>query len=357
MEQETNVTPTGQDDVRNVDFDEHGELKFTEAGLAEFKELLKAPVPEMARQPETQQEEPETTETGEETPKQEESKQPEKKKIKVDGQEIELTEEELIARAQQGEDYTRKMQRLSEERNALAPYQALLKQLQTDPDLSRHIAGYWQQKQQTQVPEKPKFADPIDELKWEMKQEALAEMRQELNQTLQGVVSPMQRQQVLNQVRSEVQRDPDFEAVRQSMLAQIAELPGAKALFDELGKGQLADLRNIPPSLAKNVYLQLDQDPNAYLSAFGMHKERVAAKKAATANPNNNPTETSSVPDPKKRTERAPILESPNSAPTDESVRAQAQKVSKAKAAALRSGSVEALQGFLEAGGFLDHLK
>ena len=39
----TEVTPTGQDEP-GVSFDEHGELKFSEAGLEGFKELLKADV-------------------------------------------------------------------------------------------------------------------------------------------------------------------------------------------------------------------------------------------------------------------------------------------------------------------------
>lgn len=313
------VTPEGQD-TPNVGFDEYGELKFSEKGLEGFKELLKEGVKEDVR-PTADEPEPELEEH--EPPKAE----PAKKKLKVGGQEFEATEDELIQYAQMGADYTRKTQQLAEERNALAPYEALITQLKRDPGLSQHLAKYWQQPQQPQA-QAPKFEDPIEQLKWETKQETIAEVRREMQQALQQTVTPLHRQAALNQVKQQVMQDPDYQEVHGSIIAMVQAMP---------------------PSVQKNMYLQLDQDPRSYLEAFQAQKQRLMAARQ------NRPQQ---VIDPVgKRVERAPILESSNSAPSADEVKSQKAKIDKAKAKVLREGSVEALQSFLETGGFLEHLK
>jgi hypothetical protein len=325
METVANVTPTEQD--ANLSFDSNGELQFSEEGLKGFKELLKEgvhdePRPTVEAEPEEPVKEPEAEEP--------EAKPEPKKKIKVAGQEIEVTEEELIAKAQQGEDYTRKMQALAEKERSYAPYDALITQLRTDPNLSQHIARYWQPQPQAE-PARPQFDDPIEQLKWETKQEALAEFRKEMQQ----VVVPLQqtqmahaRQQGLNQVKAQVQADPDYTVVHNAIIEMVKALPAA---------------------IQKNAYLQLDQDPASYLEAFQAQKIKLAESKKSAPIKQEKTTET-------KRTERAPILESSNSAPTEEGIKTQRAKIDKAKARALREGSVEALQNLLETGGFLDNL-
>lgn len=331
MEQAMDVTPTpGQDAPPNVTFDEHGELQFSEKGLEGFKDLLKSSVTDNTERP-TAEADPEPDDEPEEKAEEKETP-PVKRKLKVDGQEIEVTDDELVTLAQQGKDYTRKTQLLAEERNAMAPYSALIRQLQTDPNLSPHIAKYWQP-QPTAAPEKPKFDDPIEQLKWETKQEVLADFRNEMRQ----VIAPIQqtqimnaRQQGLNQVKAQVQADPDFKEVHQKIVDMVAALPSA---------------------IQKNAYMQLDQDPASYVEAFQAAKASLAAgKKAAPITTTEKSTET-------KRTERAPILESSNNAPTDSTVKTQRAKIDKAKAKMLREGGVDALQDFLEVGGFLDHMK
>jgi hypothetical protein len=360
MEESTVVTPEQGQDESALSFDSNGEMQFTEKGLEGFKELLKEGVKSDQRPVEEEaNEEPEEEPAPEKEPEKKEPApaDPPKKKLKVDGQEIEVTEDELIAKAQQGEDYTRKMQRLAEERNALAPYEALIAQLKTDPNLSQHIAKYWQPKPEAE-PAKPKFDDPIDQLKWETKQEVLADFRKEM----QGVIAPLQqnqanslRQQEMERAKAQFQADPDYHAVSTAIMGQVMALPGASELVEALriprAPGQPPDLSRVRNSLAKNAFLQLDQDMVSYAEAFQLHKQAIATgKKPVPDKPIEKSIES-------KRTERAPILESSNSAPSDDSIKSQKVKIDKAKARALREGSVDALQNLLETGGFLDHLK
>ena len=321
---ENNATLEGQG--AGLEFDEYGELKFTESGLEGFKELLKEGVQDNTPPAEEADPEPEP----DPEPPKEEPPEPEvkKRKLKVDGEEIEVTEDELVSLAQQGKDYTKKTQQLAEQRTALAPYEALIKQLQTDPNLSQHIATYFQPKQEP-APATPQFDDPIEQLKYETKQEAIAEMRKELQQA----VAPISRQQALNQVRIQVQADPDYEAVH-------------KAIFDMV--------KALPPSIQRNAYMQLDQDPASYLEAFKTEKERIIAGRSSKPPDTTNPPETPPV---KKTAERAPILESSNNLPSEASEKEQRAKLDKARKRIKNEGGIDALQSYLEMGGFLNHLK
>jgi hypothetical protein len=329
MTDEINATPEavqGED----VAFDEKGELQLSEAGLDGLKELLKEGVVNEAMPEEENPEEPDepAKETREEKPPKETPKEPPKRKLKVDGQEIEVSEDELVTLAQQGRDYTRKTQQLAEERNALAPYQALIKQLNENPALNQHIAKFWQQPQEPQTPKPQEFDDPIDQLRWEIKQEIMAETRKEIQQT----AAPLQRMTVLNQVKAQVQADPDYKEIHQAIIDQV---------------------KSLPPAIQKNAYLQLDQDPQSYMEAFAHFKGLKAQNKTTPETPTEKQETLKTV----KRTEKAPILESSNSAPSEDTVKLQRVKIDKAKARALREGSTDALQSFLEVGGFLDHLK
>lgn len=259
-------------------------------------------------------------ETKDETPAEtdETSEEPEKYTIKWQGQEKEVTQDELLDLAQKGFDYTKKTQDLATERDNLAPYVGLANQIKSNPILASQIAALISGQQQAtpQAQESPKFDDPIEQLKWETKQEALAEFEKKL--------MPMQRMQVINNVRAEVQRDPDYQAIH----AQIIDM-----------------VKSQPPSIQKTLYLQLDQDPQAYLEAFQHFKQQ----KATT-----QPTET---PKPVKKETHAPLLESSgNSAPDAVGKKAQQEKISKMKAKALRSGDPMEVSKWLAASGALDHL-
>lgn len=347
----TEVTPAGQDEA-GVSFDEHGELKFSEAGLDAFKDLLKLDVHDNTVRPTQEAIEEDTKEKPEEEKEPEKKPEPVKRKLKVEGQEIEKTEEEITALAQQGLHYTQRMQALAEKERGYAPYDALIAQLKTDPALSQHIAGYWKP-QPEKEPEKPKFDDPIEQLKWETRQEIMADVRKEMQQA----IIPLNRQQALNQVKAQIQADPDYHAVHGAIMGQVMDLPGANELIAALQiareSGEPPDLSRVRNSLAKNAYLQLDQDPASYVEAFQAQKAKLAAGKKPVVPDKpiiEKPGET-------KRTERAPILESSNNMPTETTLKSERAKIDKAKAKVLREGSVDALQNFLEVGGFLDHLR
>ncbi len=242
---------------------------------------------------------------------------PSKVTLKWQGQEREVTQEELLALAQQGFDYTKKTQSLAEERDQLAPYVGFIKAVQSDPAKAQLIAAILAGQQPQPTPEK-KFDDPIEQLKWETKQEAVAEIRRELQQN----IAPLQRQQALNEVRMQVQSDPDYQVVHNSII--------------DLVKSQ-------PPTVQRMLYMQLDQNPQAYLEAFQHFKSKLS-----------KPPET---PIPAKRETKAPILEAGGISPPDGlEARDKRQRIDKQKAKALRSGDPTEIGEWLRTSGAIDHL-
>lgn len=260
-----------------------------------------------------------------EVPSSESTVEPDKYIIKWQGQDKEVSRDELINLAQQGFDYTQKTQALADERNQLAPIQGLATIIQNDPvkaaQIAAIISGQAPQTQQEAAPTKPTFDDPIEQLKWETKQEALAEIRKEMS----AQIAPMQRMQVLNQVKQQIQADPDYPVVHQAIIDMV--------------KAQ-------PPAIQKTMYLQLDQDPVAYMDAFQFHKKNLATKKTNTTPPT-----------PVKKETRAPILESGGVSPPDGiEAKAKQERISKQKAKALRSGDPTEIANWLKSSGAIDHL-
>jgi hypothetical protein len=258
-----------------------------------------------AEEPEQAEAEPETDE-------------PEKYTIKWQGKDKEVTQDELLDLAQKGFDYTQKTQQLAEERNQLAPYQGLANTIQNNPLLANQIAALISGKAPQQAPQAPKFDDPIEQLKWEVKQEAKAEFQAEMQRNIE----PLHRQQALNSVKSQVQADPDYAVVHQQIIDMV---------------------KSQPPSIQKTLYLQLDQDPNAYVEAFQQFKQRLHTS--------------TSPPKALKRETKAPILESGGvAAPEGIEGKAKQERISKMKAKALRQGDPSAIADWLGASGALDHL-
>ena len=266
----------------------------------------------------TPREEPEE-ETEEAEEAEEPGEEPEKYSIKWQGQEQEVTQEQLLDLAQKGFDYTQKTQALAQERDNLAPYQGLANRIKSDPQLASQIAELLSGKTPQQEPEKPRFDDPIEQLKWETKQETLAEVRQEMQRNL----TPLHRQQALNQVKAQVQSDPDYREIHQKIIEMV---------------------QSQPPALQKTMYLQLDQDPRSYLEVFQHYKKQMAPGSIT-------------LPKPVKKETRAPILESGGMEPA-EGIRSKgkAERLSKQKAAALRSGDPLAIADWLQDSGAIDHL-
>jgi len=276
--------------------------------------LADVPKEEVKEQPK------EVAEAPKEAPK-EETPVSEKKKIKWQGQEVEIEPEKEIELIQKGYDYTQKTQELSRKLNEIAPLEGLAKQLEKDPNLAKHIASYFQQEK----PEKePTFDDPVEEFKYKTKQEILKEVQEKFVAPLQEQAKIYNHQQALNQVKATVAADPLYNEVQAVMVDYV---------------------KSLPPALRQVTYLQLDQDPKAYMEAYGHFRKQVETKKSA-------PTE---LPEAKK-TERAPILESAGKAPEVMGNAKQAEKVSKLKRKALEEGDPKALADWLNQSGAIDHL-
>ena len=302
--------------VSAVTTDGEGGIEFSEQGLQGLQELFDGAPVVREKEKETPTEETPEPEKPDEQP----AVTP-KYKIKVEGKEEELSVDELIARAQMGTDYTKKTQQLAEKERQLAPLEGLQRQLQTDPNFNQHILSYFGQKKETPVEQPPE--DPVDRLKWEMRQEILADVKKEI----QGSIQPLTHQQVVQQVRTSVMADPQYHEVHGRIVEYV---------------------KSLPPAIQKTAYLQLDQDPQAYLDTFQHFKRQI------TTQPTQETPKEQLPPTPVQKTDHAPLLENAGSLPpTSTDAVKQREKIDKAKAKALRSGSTEALADFIQIGGFL----
>lgn len=249
--------------------------------------------------------------TEEATPEVEE---PEKYTIKWQGEEKEVTQDELIELAQKGFDYTKKTQDLATERDNLAPYVGLANQIKARPELAQKIAELLTGTQQTEQPP----SDPVDELKYEMKREA----EQIADQKIKTAIEPLAQLQRINAVKAEVQRDPDYTKVQAEMLNLI---------------------KSQPPALQEQLARRLNEDIPTYLETFQFLKKKLA-------------TETKKPQAVKKET-KTPILEAGGvESPQMADNKAKTERISKMKAKALRSGDPSEIASWLTESGALDHL-
>ena len=261
-----------------------------------------------------------------------------KVKIKWEGQEKELDQDELVNLAQKGYDYTQKTQALAEKERRLAPLEGIAKTAQSDPAFAAYLRDYFVQKGQVQPKEElpPKFDDPIDELKYNLKKEVREEFRKELSEKEKQVA----HQLVIQRVRSEVRQDPDFRDVTKLMIDHLKTLP------EETGK---------------LVFLQWDQNPDAYQKAFNHYKTVVQAIRrkvpapAAEGEPGTPAPETSIPAAPERKT-KAPLLEASGSGQPADNVAENNKKISRMKAKALKSGDPMALAAWLLESGSIDNI-
>lgn len=316
----------GQGLVSAVD----GEVQFSPEGqkfLVDMIDGLKPEVkePEAKNEPPKEtQKEPEKEPVKPEEPKVEPEVKTEKRKfkdLKVDGEvkELEIDETEEKELLQKGLHYTKEMQALREKERSLTPYEALIKQLQTDPALNQHIAGYFAKGKE---PEKaPTFDDPIEQLKYEIKQETRKEI---LGEIKKDFVEPMSRQQVISRVAAQVQADPMFNEIQGEIINYV---------------------KSQPPLIGRTLAMQLDQDPNAYMEVFAATKERLMRTKKEPE-----------LPKPIKKEEKAPILESGGSTQPQTSDTKKKEKIDKARAKAFHDNTTESLAAYLQEGGFINNL-
>lgn len=222
------------------------------------------------------------------------------RKIKWNGQEVEVKPEQEVELLQKGYNYEQKMAQLEAERARIQAYNGLVSAIEASPEIKSKVAqalGY-QQAQSNVSEQPPEFDDPIEQLKWETRQEVLKEVEEKYAKPFQQQMKMQTHQQVLNSVRQQVQADPMFNDVQAEMIKQIQAMPA---------------------SIGKNLYLQLDQDPKAYMEMFQTVKARLG-------NSQPQPTQQAEVPQPSKRETKAPLLESTDSPAQETAAQQQMQE-------------------------------
>ena len=324
MAEETAQPTEGQAEVSNVTTDDMGTPEVTPdqfldaVGLDDERE----PKEEPERKPEPEKPTPKSEET---PPEKKEEKLPEvtKRKIKWQGQEVELDPDKEIELLQKGFDYTQKMQALAAERQQLTPHLGVVKAMEKDPALRQKIAEHLTGK--PPEPAKPQFDDPIEQLKWEVRQETLKEVEKVFVKPVQQQQAALAHQQVLDHVKAQVQADPMYADVQEAIKKEVSALP---------------------PTIAANVYRTYDQNPKAYLEAYQLKRQQLAGKQKP---PEGKKPQTA---EPTKREEHAPILESARTAPTEAEARKHNDGL-KALNKRARAGDLQALGELLLKGEML----
>lgn len=195
-------------------------------------------------------------------------------KVKVGDEELPL--DEVVNGYMKEKDYRQKTQALAEERRKIAAYEQHIRNLESDPAYVAHVRAYHQKMAEAQAPKPPD--DPIEALKWEMKQELLREIAPQLQQ--------VQARQSIDSVRAQVMRDPLFEETQAALLRMVENQPTAK--------------------LREKAFEILDTDPAEYAAAYADARKWVEAQKAK---PQTEEKPAEEKPEPVARRERAPILE------------------------------------------------
>lgn len=241
------------------------------------------------------------------------------KTIKWNGQEIEVKADQEIELLQKGYNYEQKMSALEAERAKLQSYNGLVSAIEASPEIRQKVSAALGYQQEPAKPEVPQFDDPIEQLKWETRQEVLREVEEKFIKPMQAQTLQTTHVQTLNNIRQQVQTDPQYQEIQTAILAQI---------------------KSLPESISKGLYQQLDQDPRAYLDMF-------QATKARLTNTPNTQTPSSPIPEPVKRETKAPLLESGNNAPSASETQKQNEHI-KALEKRSRAGDYRATGELME---------
>ena len=256
---------------------------------------------------------------------QEEPPAPETVKIKVQGEELELTQEQLVELAQKGEDYTRKTQALSEREKRLTGYEGLIGLANSDPKFRQYLQTYdATAPEKTAEPAEPVVEDtppedPVERVKWEAKREAVAEM-----------------QPTIDALRQEIS------TVKQSVQTEATQI---KRDVDPLGeithKAMHGYLKSLPPQAAQALYERWDTDAKAYEEGFQWMRGVVEERHQAIADAKANPANAAPAPAPapaaapaakpakveRKTKEVAPLLESGGAAQVESNTAGKAKQI------------------------------
>ncbi|MES1922723.1 hypothetical protein MHBO_004246, partial [Bonamia ostreae] len=181
-------------------------------------------------------------------PEDNEEEQPEEADnlYEIDGEKIPF--DELKAGYQRQADYTRKTTELAEQRKALAALEGLGNILASDP-LPQ------QEPQQEQRPE-----DPIEAMRWDIKQELIQELAPQLQNT-QAQMQSMAQANAVQQTLAQFQSDPQWNEARAEIDVMLSEKMAKDGIH-----------------AANEYYAQLDANPKFFAQEFGTAKQRIAAK-------------------------------------------------------------------------------
>jgi hypothetical protein len=306
--QETTVQPSDHVSVSN-----DGNIVLS----PEAEAIMEGKEPEV-KEPEKKEVEKETSPEPEKEPEKKEEKP--KRKIKHNGAEVEIEpdkEEELL---QKGFDYTQKTQALAAERDMITPYVGLVKAMQSDPALSKNIAALLKGDTKQEVPQ---FDDPIEQLKYETEQRTIERVKKELIEPLQHQTAQVTREQVIETVKTRVQADPLFKEVQTEIFNYISQLPD---------------------SIGRPLYNELNGNPQAYLEMFNKVRTKIADKKPKEQEKQQPEEE---LPEPVKRETHAPLLESADKTGGNVKSKEQSDKI-KALIKRSRNGDFAATGELLE---------
>ena len=246
--------------------------------------------------------EPETLKT---EPEKKVEEEPEKHKVKVDGEEQEIDYTELVKGYQTNRHNTQTAQQLADSQRQLAPVIGLAKRLEEDPEFAKHVFGYGKQ-QETEL-------DPIEQIKADAVKAAL----EKVDEKFKGQTEQT-RQAEIATLRKKVQADPLYDKVQGKLNSYVMSMP---------------------EQLQRQIYDTLDKDPVAYTEMYQRARETI---------------------EPAKKEEKkivAPVLVNSGQTPDIPLETLRKQKLDKKRAEVLKSGDPEALEDyFMMEGGLIDSL-
>lgn len=248
-------------------------------------------------------------------------------KVKIDGEEREVTYDELVRGYQTAQHNTRKGQQLADQERHLAALEGLATRLQTDPVgfaqavLARHAPATQQAPKADETPPD----DPVERLKWEIRKEVREE---------------------LGQVRKQIGEETDHRAAATEILRTTAELRQDPQYPDVMqALHRFAEVVDGAPG--GPVYQRLDTDPAYFRRMFSQIKAKLSGPAPAAGQDQQAPV---------KRETKPPVTMDPGNDVSDAALSRQAQR-KKLKAKALRDGDEDAIMAYFQApGGLVDDL-
>jgi hypothetical protein len=225
-------------------------------------------------QEESSAEESEEEASGEEEEAEEEGEsQPEKYTVKVDGEEIEVTRDELIRGYQREADYTRKTQKLAQERKAV---DGELMAIKSEREQYSQLLGALQQKLQELEPPEPNWQQLEDEDPLEYARQWTHHQRRQQQRV--AIAAEQQRLMVLRQAEQQKHLDEVLQSEAQKVISAIPEWKDEKVLkADRQGLLEYGNRLGFTPEELNGI-----TDSRAVLAIYKAYKyDQLQAKKPA----------------------------------------------------------------------------